>query len=61
MFVFPDVVLWLSDTESDQCADGKPESDSKQVVNGTGANHGGGSGLDVAKVIGVDADSTKEC
>jgi hypothetical protein len=49
------------DAGSNQRADGKPESDSEQVVNGTGANHGGGSGLDVAKVIGVDADSTKEC
>ncbi len=49
----------VSDTESDQRADGEPESDSKQVVNGTGA-HGGGSGLDVAKVIGIHADGAKE-
>jgi len=51
--------LWLSDTESDQRADGEPEDDSEQVVNGTGA-HSECSGLDVAKVISVDADGAKE-
>jgi hypothetical protein len=50
----------VSDTESDQRADGKPESDGEEVVNGTGA-HSECSGLDVAKVISVDADGAQEC
>jgi hypothetical protein len=47
------------DAESDQRADGEPESDSEEVVNGTGA-HGECSGLNVAKVIGIHTDSAKE-
>ena len=46
------------DTGSYQRADGKPESDSEKNV--TDADHGGGSGLDVAKVISVDADGAQE-
>ncbi len=50
----------VSDTCSDQACERKPECDSEQVVNGTGA-HGKGSGLDVVKMISIDADSTEEC
>ena len=48
------------DAESDQRAEGYAEGAGKDDVNGTGA-HGECSGLDVAKVISVDADSAKEC
>ena len=51
------MVLWLSDTESDQRADGEPESDGKKNV--TDAGHGGGS-LDVAKMGGVNANGAQE-
>ena len=37
------MVLWLSDTESDQRANGKPKSDSEKNV--TNADHGECSGL----------------
>lgn len=47
------------DAESDQRAECKPESDGEQVVNWTGA-HSECSGLDVAKMISVDADGAKE-
>jgi hypothetical protein len=45
------------DAESDQRADGETESDGENDV--ADAGHGKGS-LDVAKVIGINADSAKE-
>jgi hypothetical protein len=69
--------LWLSDTESYKRADGEPESDSESVgkyltrvsihestdtgAKGKGFAHGECSGLDIAKVISVDADGAQEC
>jgi hypothetical protein len=50
----------LSDTCSDQRAEREPEGDGKEDVTDTGA-HGKGSGLQVAKVIGIHTDSAKEC
>jgi hypothetical protein len=68
--------LWLSDTESDQRADGKPENDSESVrkhltrvavskatdtvAKGKGLAHSECSGLQVAKVISIHTDSAKE-
>jgi hypothetical protein len=46
------------DAECNERADGEPESDSEKNV--ADADHGGGSGLDVAKVISVNADGAKE-
>ena len=50
-------MMVLSDTESDQRAEDQAECDAENNVTGS---HGEGSGLDVAKVIGIDADSAKE-
>ena len=46
----------LSDTESDQRADGKPESDSEQVVNGTGAHSGGSDDGRIRRSAGLTLD-----
>jgi hypothetical protein len=55
------MLRWLlSDTRSYQACERKPECDSEQVVNGTGA-HGKGSGLQVAKGFNIHTDSAKEC